>query len=600
MNFRFGFSLIELSVSLLVIAVIIACLMPVISKRLTSASTVKNRISTSCESVYPDGYCAMCYLTPKSCVVCTRNCSVGEYKNVSKCECEKCSVKYGDLNCTRCNSQRCTQCKEGYYLDNNGRCSICPLGYYCYQDGEYSVKKPCAKGYVAPNQGMSSCVSCLKSTASNSGSVSVVEAGVNCTLCGNGYYASKEAQGSVCEICPKGYYCPNGKYIPCQRGYFNNQQGKSACSACAKSDSNVTGSIAIAEGSINCSSCTDGNYSSVQAQASNCNLCPWGYYCPNGRLIQCPIGTYSTGASASCTPCPSGTTSNVGAGSCASCSNGCSSCSGSISNCTKCKAGFYKIGSSCAQCASGYFSYANSVSCTQCSTKYPHCKACNESRCVECEEGFKLSDDGQRCEQNCPAKTILVETGGKKLCVMQYNMGDATEFPLVGISTVVDTSSSSHVYRPNCYRGTTAGACNNYNGGYSGCNRTLCSASAAKTLCANLNYGGYITWRLPSPSEISAFAAYSVNKGSSGLMLCDREAGYGSAQCADKNKSCHYGDYNTTCIPSFIWTNQSQQVKQQGRYVTITKWGYLYKGETRQHNSGNENILSVRCVVEIK
>ncbi len=48
-----AFSLVEISVSLIVIAIILAALSPVITKRLTSTSTQKNKISTNCSSYFP-------------------------------------------------------------------------------------------------------------------------------------------------------------------------------------------------------------------------------------------------------------------------------------------------------------------------------------------------------------------------------------------------------------------------------------------------------------------------------------------------------------------------------------------------------------------
>ena len=48
-----AFSLVEISISLIVIAIILAALSPVITKRLTSTSTQKNKISTNCSSYFP-------------------------------------------------------------------------------------------------------------------------------------------------------------------------------------------------------------------------------------------------------------------------------------------------------------------------------------------------------------------------------------------------------------------------------------------------------------------------------------------------------------------------------------------------------------------
>ena len=208
----FAFSLIEVMVALLVVAIIVAALAPVITKRMQRDIVGKSRISTSCSSLFPEGYCGMCYLNPKSCIVCTKVCSSDEFQNVSECSCVKCSVHHNDSSCVRCNSKYCVQCKQGYYLDGNNRCTICPKGYYCYQDnsngingdGGTSIKKPCPKGYAAPNEGMSACVACAKSTSGVQGSVAVNEGSVNCTLCTNGYYASVSSQATSCNICPRG------------------------------------------------------------------------------------------------------------------------------------------------------------------------------------------------------------------------------------------------------------------------------------------------------------------------------------------------------------------------------------------------------------
>ena len=48
-----AFSLVEISISLIVIAIILAALSPIITKRLTSTSTQKNKISTNCSSYFP-------------------------------------------------------------------------------------------------------------------------------------------------------------------------------------------------------------------------------------------------------------------------------------------------------------------------------------------------------------------------------------------------------------------------------------------------------------------------------------------------------------------------------------------------------------------
>lgn len=508
-----AFSLIELSVSLVVIAVIIAALLPVISKRLTSSSTVKNRISTECESVCSDGYCAMCYLTPKSCITYTKQCASDEYKNVSECKCEKCFDKFNDPNCTRCSVKGCTQCKDGYYLNNNRKCTICPRGYYCYQSGESSIKQPCKAGTVAPDEGMKACNSCQKSTESTTGNVATNTAMIACTACEPGFYAKDDAQGSECSECPKGYYCPFGKYIPCRQGTANNRTKQTACTSCALSDSATqgtvapstamnlctscnngyysadttkeckecplgyycplgkliecpvgyyqgskggssclgcvrstdtqAGNVATSKKQTACTSCNDGYYADIDKQYYTCKACPAGYACPSGKIGQCGIGYYANKASGAtkCEACPNGKTSPKGAtnvNQCVACATGCSSCSGSSNNCTKCQAGYYLNGSSCAQCKAGTTSpagstnvnqcvacttgcascissatqctackssyYLSNSSCKNCTNWHEKCTACNGSGCTACAEGYKVDGTGCKLKFDCEAE----------------------------------------------------------------------------------------------------------------------------------------------------------------------------------------------------
>ncbi len=128
-----AFSLVEISISLIVIAIILAALAPVITKRLTSTSTQKKQNINKLLLILPSSIRILRYVLYKSqkCIICTRSCNSDEFKNVDNCTCESCRTKYNDSHCSRCNSKRCLQCDQGYYLDNNNKCTICPKGYYC-------------------------------------------------------------------------------------------------------------------------------------------------------------------------------------------------------------------------------------------------------------------------------------------------------------------------------------------------------------------------------------------------------------------------------------------------------------------------------------
>ena len=557
----FAFSLIEVMVALLVVAIIVAALAPVITKRMQRDIVGRSRISTSCSSLFPEGYCGMCYLNPKSCIVCTKVCKSDEFQNVSECSCVKCSIHHNDSNCTRCNSKYCTQCKQGYYLDSNNRCVICPRGYYCYQDnsggvngdGGVSIKKPCPKGYAAPNEGMSACVACAKSTSGVQGSVAINEGSVNCTLCTNGYYASGSAQAVSCNKCPKGYYCPSGKLIACVKGYY------------------------CPSGSSSQKACPAGKYSS-SANASSCSTCPKGTYSNTGAssCISCPKGSYS---------------SNSGSSSCVKCAKGYYSSSTGSRSCIKCSAGYYSNtgASSCTKCASGYYSNSGAGSCSKCSDKFEHCVECSNSKCTKCEDGYEPSEDGQKCKKKgCPDKTVEIEAGGKKLCVTQYNMGDDAAFPLTGVEASTVGNYCRNSEEKCCWKGATSNKCDSKNGKYSGCNRTVCTLYAAKVLCSNLKYDNR-NWRLPTSNELSYFNSYSMGKGSEGLMLCDYYSydRLHSAGCYNngENECRRMVNGLTGCTPYQVWSSSC-----------------AFRLKNDSWNIGtcaDSNAASIRCVSEL-
>lgn len=419
-----GFSLIEIVVALVVIAIIIAVLMPVITKRLTSTSTVKNRISTSCDSLYTDGYCAMCYLNPKSCIICTRECQEYEYKNTSDCKCEDCKVKYNNNNCTRCNSQHCTQCSPGYYLKDY-ICTKCEAGYRCYIDGSgNSIKEICPKGTAAAG-GASVCTACKASSATQQGSIAVIEGSSSCSICSNGKYASQDKQSTPCEKCPKGYYCPSGKKSPCPKGTAGISEGLSnlnQCTNCAASSSTTTGTYNPSEGQSSCISCGDGQYTANAAQSA-CAPCQAGKYCPSGKIIDCPKGYYQNRSGQStCLGCVKSTSTqqgnvaiNTGQTSCSVCASGyyaeinmqgyackvCPSgyaCSGGKVN--QCSAGYYSNkaqgATACAACPSGTTSNIGASSCVSCTSGCSTCST-TSTNCNSCKSGYYKS--GSSCKK---------------------------------------------------------------------------------------------------------------------------------------------------------------------------------------------------------
>ncbi len=113
--------------------------------------------------------------------------------------------------------------------------------------------------------------------------------------CSAGYYCVRNAStstpsdGTTGDVCPIGYYCPEGTAIPkqCEPGTYTDTTQNSQCLPCTAGRYCITG--------------------------TSPDPCPMGYYCPEGTghvWQSCPVGTFSglTGLAneTQCTPCTGG------------------------------------------------------------------------------------------------------------------------------------------------------------------------------------------------------------------------------------------------------------------------------------------------------
>ena len=425
-NLLSAFSLVEVSISVLIISIIAASLTPVISKRVTG-SVMANKISTNCDSI--DSFCAMCYPSMGKCISCTKTCESNQYRKEETCSCINCSSLYGSY-CTKCNSKECVQCKEGYFLnDDKMACSKCPIGYYCYQENGVSKKLKCPKGTYGDVKGLSECKKCPRSDENTIGGYTTTTGNTECIWCSDGKRAEVEGQTSACTTCPKGYYCPSGYYIPCPKGYANNLTGQSKCTKCIKATSSTIGTYASSTASVSCLTCDNGQYAKT-AGASGCSNCAKGYYCVNGYYTPCPLGTSTddnTGASV-CTSCKKSTSTIPGTVATSTASVTCLACgdgkysnmAGRTSSCLNCPEKYYcpsgmlipcPSGSYCpsgstgaTQCPAGYYSTGSVTSCSTC-PKGQYSSSAGSTSCSKCEKGTYASSTALTKCSNCPKGT---------------------------------------------------------------------------------------------------------------------------------------------------------------------------------------------------
>ncbi len=399
-----GFSLAELIVAFLVVAVVTASAVPVLFKKMGIKNiSGANIISKNCDATIGSD-CKICYKN-KKCISCPLECPSGQCLDRDKCVCVNCS-KFNSPECpdccTRCNLGYCTGCKKGAGLENRSAsmgCKICGAGKY--SDTEKDEK---------------------------------------CKTCEAGTYNIDEEGLLKCHDCEKGYYCTGGtnrKVCPPDT-YRNttNAKKEADCEECP-----VNSSTNGLEGRITISSCkcVPGYYGSV-TNAFSCKECDRGYYCRGGVMREaCPKDTYRSALRGKkkddCEGCPlnSTTKGEVGRTSitecicdpgyhmvgnvCISCPEGCETCS-SPTSCTKCKPGYYYNSGICSPCPKGHWcpggtpSVAKKNACLA-GTYNSFTKQTSSSSCFKCDCGTYSAFSGAASCNLCSAGTKNIHSGSK-------------------------------------------------------------------------------------------------------------------------------------------------------------------------------------------
>ena len=244
-------------------------------------------------------------------------------------------------------------CAEGYRGSDPYACTACPMDEYCPGDGQeapcpanshsrknaHSAREcACAKGFTGT--GGTDCTACAAGTycPQVGGEVracpanSVSDAGstraAQCT-CQSGYYNrrgySNSLAGPDCQLCPAGFYCPDGakKQCPakmtsqvgsttlddcrCVPGHYRNGKVCEVCpvahycvgdadkAPCPGVSTSDKGAVSDAQ-----CKCVAGQYGNPK-DATGCLPCEAGSFCPGGTdMTTCPAGSMSDAGMSEC------------------------------------------------------------------------------------------------------------------------------------------------------------------------------------------------------------------------------------------------------------------------------------------------------------
>jgi hypothetical protein len=323
----------------------------------------------------------------------------------------------------------CAPCPPGTYKEYNGSdaCLVCPLNSTCTQGTKTPVPCPVGQYYCNGFSVFNCSPKCLNGTYE----LYSCTASQNrmCRTCPTGSYSfGNQNTCTNCAVCTAGTYqispCTvfaNTQCLPCPAGTFSNKSNSSICFVCEKNTFCPEGSTQgtpcpensnSLSGSYNFSSCTanDGYYGPVGGLffsygSTNINHCSAnsGFFGSNGQNItQCYANYYCPAGSTAPIPCPNNFISLPG--------------SSTLSDCTvfDCPPGLYLLQTSCVLCPSNNYCPLSSKQPTPCKTcdhvflsKCDGTGLINDTTTCACNPGFYLSDPNSNNSQcsACPLYT---------------------------------------------------------------------------------------------------------------------------------------------------------------------------------------------------
>lgn len=360
-----------------------------------------------------------------------------------------------------------------------------------------------------------------------------------------------------CSLCSSQFDVPEGKYVyPLEGCDYKNCPTE--CKSCTK------------EGCITCK----GGYG-YDASKMTCSLCSKGSYSPGGT-VKCEkcTGNFVSEANGalSCIECKAVEHKFANDNNTACLNKTCNAkeyISGIV--CHTCPEGTYQEANNhqntaCNPCPSGFFCTGGSknpcmANCLSCS---------NATSCSTCADGYRFVNG--KCDRACPSNSFMMG----KICVQKYNAGDSGGLAIPSGITISSVTGNENAvgkhYDPICWRGRTSLGCDSKGGDYSGCNRTVCTWTAADRICSANG------WRLPSVAELRQFFQHKE------LQMCDRSPS-SSTYCAIR-MGCERSQ-DGQCLASDVWSSERPY-----NYSSV-----LLNGNSLiQHENYSSNAYSVRCV----
>ena len=286
------------------------------------------------------------------------------------------------------------------------------------------------------------CALCPKGTYSGVLGLSSVQ---QCSRCPNGYYGAPQGstEAKQCNACPIGKYDDGNSSLLyacdyCQKGFFNNEEGRGACFPCPRGRFGINEESVRYSQASGCAACPSGTYSSAVGLTSvgECILCPSGKFgAPNGSsTVQacsaCPAGKYDNGnvtrtsLLTTCASCPKGKYNNEpGANKCEDCLAGTFGSSAGLKteNCSgSCLGGSYsrKAAEECSLCDQGKYSTPLTKGCRFCDSGRTSERG--SSTCV-CESRSFYHEVKGKC-QPCSAG-MECNAPGQQLATLQLQVG---------------------------------------------------------------------------------------------------------------------------------------------------------------------------------